>query len=92
MPVVIDWSIILQSGGAVGLAIFAIITLDRSYKDRLDEQSRYTAEVVVQRQQLIDVIVANTKAFADESQALREMTAAICKELPTVRRRKAATE
>jgi hypothetical protein len=78
MPV--GWEAVIQQGGVVGIAMFAMLMLQKTWERNLKE-------VEQQRQILVDVVKANTVAMTDNVAVARESITAsreLCQEVRTV--------
>jgi hypothetical protein len=67
---------VLQLGGVSGLAVFAIIILQKTWEGRLADQQTTQEELTQQRQTLMDVVKGATQAMTDQTAATRESIAA----------------
>ena len=55
--------LIAQHGGLLGLALFAIWMLNKVWESRLSEAKANAEDKAIQRQELLDVVKANTAAM-----------------------------
>jgi hypothetical protein len=56
-------TMVAQTGGVMGLALFSIWMLNKVWEARLDEAKRYAADVAEQRRELSDAVNRNTEAM-----------------------------
>lgn len=55
--------LVAQTGGTLGLAIFAIVALNKVWELRLEELQRYSEDLKAMNCEMREVIERNTKAF-----------------------------
>jgi uncharacterized membrane protein len=55
--------LIAQTGGLLGLAIFAIFMLNKVWCERLEEAKKNAAEIAEQRRELLDALHRNTEVM-----------------------------
>ena len=95
----IGWEAVLQQGGVVGIAMFALIILQKTWEGRLAEQKTTATEMAEQRKTLLVALTANTAALSDNAAVARESIASsreLCGEvravLTTVKRTRKAVQ
>lgn len=55
--------LVAQTGGTLGLAIFAIVALNKVWELRLEELQRYSEDLKAMNCEMREVIERNTEAF-----------------------------
>ena len=65
-------------GGTLALAVFVIVVLQRTWKEREDELEAEREASRAEREQLVEVVRANTAAWASATETMRALTEGIC--------------
>lgn len=70
-------ALVANTGGTLGLAIFAIWMLNKVWRDRLEKQEQVTEEMRGLRSETQSCLVASTEAIAANTEVLRANTEAM---------------